>query len=355
MPATACPEGQPSRRPLVALSLLLVLVVLAALFARPAAAPGSALTDEASALDASSQAVAESGFGAFVPGPPNPHAPVAAEFEEKVDRRLDGLHWFSAWTSRSGVFTTGPGDTTVSRLNSAATVGRIPLLTWEPWDPTAGVEQPEYSLATIARGDHDGYVTAWAEGLRSYGRVVYLRPMHEMNSDWYPWAGTENGNSAEEYIAAWKHLRAIFSSVGATNVKFVWSVNNYDIPASNRFEQYWPGSGQVDVLAIDGYNCYRPWTSFEDLFSDAYERIASLDPVKPIWITETSTCEPSSAVPGSEGESKAEWVEEMLHSTAFPRLSMLFWFDEAKSHDWRVDSSEGSRWAFDTTFDRYGK
>ena len=45
---------------------------------------------------------------------------------------------------------------------------------------------------------------------RNQAGARYLRPMHEMNGNWYPWAEGVNGNVAGDYVNAWRHVRAIF-------------------------------------------------------------------------------------------------------------------------------------------------
>jgi len=113
--------------------------------------------------------------------------------------------------------------------------------------------------------------------------------MHEFNGDWYPWGGTVNGNSPALFVEAWRRMVDIFHRHGADNVRFVWSPNNIDVPASNRLESYYPGEAYVDVLAVDGYNwgagtpAYGGWKSFSEVFMPAYDRLRALGP-QPIWL-----------------------------------------------------------------------
>ena len=50
-------------------------------------------------------------------------------------------------------------------IDAVVDSGRTPLLTWEPWDPAAGADQPRYRLRAIADGDFDAYIATWADGL----------------------------------------------------------------------------------------------------------------------------------------------------------------------------------------------
>ena len=78
--------------------------------------------------------------------------------------------------------------------------------------------------------------------------------MHEMNGNWYPWAGTVNGNSPKLFRAAWRRMHRIFAKQRARNVRWVFSpiVENVPRTRANRFQRYYPGRRYVDVLALDG-------------------------------------------------------------------------------------------------------
>jgi len=260
--------------------------------------------------------------------------------QRRLQRRVGIVNWYQNWSGR-------PGSDWISSLHpelvqAVTDSGRRPLLTWEPWDPAAGVGQPRYRLARIARGDFDAYAAAWARGLRDLETPVYLRPMHEMNGDWYPWGGTVNGNTAKAYRAAWRHLHDVFEREGATNVRWVWCPLNADAPATraNAMERYYPGARYVDVLALDGYNWgsehpeYGGWQSFRSVFKDAYRRLKALGD-QPIWIAEVGSSD--------EGGDKARWVRGMFATAArWRRLKAIVWFDLDKEEDWRATSVPGA-------------
>jgi hypothetical protein len=46
--------------------------------------------------------------------------------------------------------------------------GATPLLTWEPWNFAAGVNQPTYRLSAIASGTHDALVRRWATQIKGW-------------------------------------------------------------------------------------------------------------------------------------------------------------------------------------------
>ena len=255
--------------------------------------------------------------------------------QSDIRRKVAVVSWFQNWG----------GEPWVSRVhphvfNAVIRGGRTPMVTWEPWSPGHGVWQPRFSLRRIAAGDFDAYIAGWARGLARLRSDVYLRPMHEMNGNWYPWAGTVNGNSPRLFKRAWARMHGIFRAHGADNVKWVFSPITEDWPMSraNRFERYYPGRHLVDVLALDGYNWgsrkphFGGWRSFDRTFRGPYRRLSRLGP-QPIWIAEVG-----SAV---EGGNKAAWVRGMFRTASkMRRLRTIVWMDtvDADEGDWRVRS-----------------
>jgi hypothetical protein len=53
-----------------------------------------------------------------------------------------------------------------SAAEAATTRDTVPMLTWEPRAPGAGVDQPRYALERIADGEHDAYVRSYARQVR---------------------------------------------------------------------------------------------------------------------------------------------------------------------------------------------
>ena len=218
------------------------------------------------------------------------------------------------------------------------------LLTWEPWKippPESRPEQqPEFSLQQILSGRYDTYIRDVARTLAALPVTVYLRPLHEMNGNWYPWCGTVNGNSPAEFIQTWHYLRDIFLAEQATNIVWVWSPYVFSYPAvpENQLDAYFPGEDALDLIGLDGYNWgndaeWGRWQSFNELFAEAYGTVTKL------CANRIMICETASAVTGGD---KAVWVKEMLEqlNSDFCRVETLVWFDIDKECDWRIDSSE---------------
>ena len=55
---------------------------------------------------------------------------------------------------------------------------------------------------------------------------------HEMNGNWYSWGNTNS--TPAQFIAAWRHVVTVFRAVGATNVKWLWAVNNFSSETSGQ-------------------------------------------------------------------------------------------------------------------------
>ncbi len=154
-------------------------------------------------------------LGVWQPGAPASLAAVT-QFEHDAGKHVAIVQWYQQWAGGSSAFDR-------SLPAAVAAHGSIPMINWEPWDPAAGANQPAFALPNIIAGNYDGYVRGWAQGLAAYGKPVLLRFAHEMNGTWYPWAGGINGNTAAQYVAAWRHVHDIFAAAGATNVRWVWS------------------------------------------------------------------------------------------------------------------------------------
>jgi beta-mannanase len=239
-------------------------------------------------------------------------------FESQLGRKLAVDQHYYSWTN---TFPSGLEQWDIQG-------GRTPLVTWEPFGVT---------LDQIINGSQDGIIRARADGMKALGTNVFLRFAHEMNGDWYPWSGAQNGNNPAKYVSAWKHVHDVFVQRGATNVVWVWSPNNDNVPSSswNAYQNYYPGDGYTDWVAVDGYNwgttkSWSSWRSFTGLFGGFYNTYASR---KPIMIAETSSAE--------AGGSKSSWIASM--STAiqntYPSIAAIVWFHVNKESDWRANST----------------
>ncbi|HYF71306.1 MAG TPA: glycosyl hydrolase, partial [Nocardioides sp.] len=207
-------------------------------------------------------------FGIAMDQVPGTTAPLEA-LAAQLGRRPDRVTWYVAWSSGSGF-----PSADAARV---AAFGATPVITWEPWNPANGTNQPVYALKRIASGAHDAYVRTWAQQARAYAGPVVLRFAHEMNGNWYPWAASVNKNTAGSYVAAWRHVVDVFREQGATNVSWQWSPN-VPYAGATGLGLLYPGDAYVDSVALDGYNwagvtAGAAWVSFADLFAAGAQQV----------------------------------------------------------------------------------
>jgi hypothetical protein len=235
--------------------------------------------------------------------------------------------------------------TPIPELNLITAQGAVPILTLEPWQPDLGAVQPDYALSRIVAGDFDAQLDTWARNLASWGQPLFVRFAHEMNSDHYPWSVGVNGNSAADFVAAWKHVRDRFVLAGAHNVSFMWSPNS-PYEGSADLSATFPGIDQVDVLGLDGYNwgdgSGHTWNSPKDIFARGLDQLRALDNVHPVVIAETASVEGPRS-----GTDKADWIRRLFDFlTRQDRVSGVVWFQMDKERDWRLNSSAAAQSAF---------
>jgi hypothetical protein len=221
-------------------------------------------------------------------------------------------------------------------------LGITKKITWEPWEADAGAAQPDYALATIADGDHDRYVRAWAEAIVEHDRPVVLRPMHEMNGAWYPWGADVNGNTPDDFVAAWRHLRAVFDDVGADQVVWEWAPNQL-FEGTAPLEPLYPGDEYVDRIGISAYNwgeeyaAYHRWREVPPLFDPTIAALRAFASV-PIGVAETAS--------SSVGGDKEAWIDTLFAYALEEDLAFLTYFDLDTHRDWRLDHDDAYLEAF---------
>jgi PA14 domain/Glycosyl hydrolase family 26/CARDB len=251
--------------------------------------------------------------------------------EAQVGRKLSVHNTFAAWTDHI------PG---IAQIDDVAN-GRIPMITWQPVNTR---------LTDIAGGDYDASIIARARSMKAFRRPILLRFAHEMNGDWYAWSGSSNGGATSgpaNYIAAWRHVHDLFVAQGATNVAWVWCVNQGDVPGAdwNHWTNYYPGDSYVDWVGIDAYNWGTTnadnggWRTMSSMLTaSAYNDYAA---TKPIMVAETGSAE--------SGGDKDQWIYDAgtTIKTDFPSVEAVLWFDQTgSSAEWPIDSSHHALTAY---------
>ncbi len=255
-------------------------------------------------------------------------------FEQLSGHHLDVGQFYIDWSSSFSSIQ--PYLQALDADNSEA------MITWMP---------SQYTTPQIASGAADSYIQSFAQGVRSYGKAIQIRPMHEMNGNWYSWGiGDSTVNTNASYIQAWQHIVTIFRQVGATNAKFIWSINSNNVGAGASLTGAYPGDNYVDYVGIDGYNwgttqSWSTWQTFDQIYSSPYQALTQLTH-KPVLITEWASAE--------LGGSKAAWITDAFQQIASSKYSQIVgenWFNMNKETDWRVNSSSTALAAFQAAID----
>ena len=199
-----------------------------------------------------------------------------------------------------------------SFATTAASNGAVPLVQMDP----TGV-----SIAEIAAGKYDGYLSAYAEAVRAYGHPVILSFGHEMNGTWYQWGYGQTRPA--DFVAAWRHIVTLFRALEVRNVTWMWTINIVNNTQTGRIPPpapWWPGSSYVNWVGIDGYYLKPNW-QFAPLFGPTIGQVRELTG-DPILIAETG------ATPASGQPAKITDAFAGIH--AYGLLGFV-WFDTTNS------------------------
>jgi beta-mannanase len=264
-----------------------------------------------------------------------------ATFERDAGKNASILFYYQDWGA------VGDQNFPTSWASAVRMQGSLPSIVWQPWAPEAYPQsnnETAYALRNIIAGHFDTYIKQWAKDAKAWGNPFFLVFAPEMNGNWNPWDESLNGNKAGEFVQAWRHVHAIFTTVGATNVTWVWDANENYLGSTPLAELY-PGDAYVDWTAMDGFNWgtsskSTAWRSFSGVFSATYNTILQITH-KPMMIALLSCAE--------KGGNKAAWITN-AYSVAlpqsFPAIRAVVWFDQVTQADWRIESSPAAQKAF---------
>lgn len=253
--------------------------------------------------------------GAYVQGLPDSTAPLA-RFEHLTGTKAGLAEYYSGWGE---AFKTAFAE-------ALRRMGAIPVVQVEPG---------RTSIASIANGVYDGYLVSFADSVRAYRRPVVISFAHEPNGTWYAWGYHHVAPST--YVAAWRHIVDLFRAQGADNVTWLWTVNiltDFTNRATNP-APWWPGTGYVSWVGIDGYYRNAPET-FTYLYKDILADVRKITS-KPILVAET-------AVAPAAG--KAAKIPDLFESVRADHLIGFIWFDAPGNRDWVIDDDPAALAAF---------
>jgi Glycosyl hydrolase family 26 len=215
-------------------------------------------------------------------------------FEKSTGRQLDIVQTFHPWDDEF------PDQTDKWAIDN----NRMLLLSW------AGTD-----TRVIQTGRYDDLIRQRAEAIRDLGKPIFLRFRWEMDrpnlqaSIWTP----------QDYIAAWRHVRKIFTEAKATNVSWVWCPTAAGFVDGDRAAAYYPGDSDVDWLCADVYTGQKL-----DSFGAAagpFLDWAKGHPDKPVMIGEWAT---SDQFPGGQ----TAWLQQAQQTAQDnPSIKALVYFD----------------------------
>lgn len=218
--------------------------------------------------------------------------------------------------------------------------GAINLLTLE----TKKSDYSHYTTVDINNGMMDAYLNKIAKQLKSWqnGSEIWIRPLHEVNGNWYGWCiGDSKVNTNESYQQAFQRMVKIFRDNGANNVKFIYNVNNDNVGTGASYMGAYPGDDYVDFVSMDGYNwgttkSWSSWKGFRQIFDKPYNALVA-GSKRPVIIPEYASTE--------MGGNKAAWITDakgQILAKTYPMLVAAIWFNQNKETDWRIQSSDNS-------------
>ena len=245
-------------------------------------------------------------IGLYPDGAPNSYTGVTA-FTTATGIKPGVVLYYSGWREPFHA----------SFATTAAKSGVVPLVQMDP---------NSTSVAAIAVGRYDAYLTTYAEAVRAYRHPVILSFGHEMNGNWYSWGYRHT--SPAVFVSAWRHIVNLFRALGARKVTWLWTINiihpRHGVPSP---APWWPGSSYVTWIRIDGYDYSSSYT-FASLFGPTIAAVRELTR-DPILIAETA------AAPAAGQPAK---IADLYAGIRLYRLLGFVWFDSIHIEDWRLIS-----------------
>jgi hypothetical protein len=265
-------------------------------------------------------------------------------FEDHAGKNLSLLHFSSPFFDCSQT-PCKPYTFPLTPFENIRAHGAIPFFSWNSASWPVVPDEPDFQLTDVAAGRYDEYIRQWATAAARWGHPFFLRFNWEMNGDWFPWAEGVNGNPAGSYVAAWRHVHDIFSSVGARNATWVWCPEVDPAATYTPLSRLYPGDQFVDWTCLDGY-AYdsSPSQGFERLFRSAYDEITTrIAPSKPMAVGETGM---------RHDPQKGAWMKNTFSALSrFPKLGAFLYFentDPKRNLDYSIETSPASLASFRT-------
>jgi hypothetical protein len=270
------------------------------------------------------------GWGAFAePGPGQTPMEAIAAMERLIGRKVDVTRHYMSWDR----------DFPNAQIRQSGKTGHIPLISWE-----AQRRNGTYvKWADIANGRYDTLLKERARELKSWGHRAYFVFNHEPEND------TNSGN-ASQFKAAYNHVRHVFDTVGARNLRWVCTLMRGTYSGSHGGAGAWVPSA-AQALGVDGYNrghCNPDtgWQSFSSIFGPA--RNYAKNHNKKLLIQEWGCVEAGACGGISGSATKAAWIKSAVATIkSWPQVEAVIYTHaranfRGKTFSYRVDTSASS-------------
>jgi hypothetical protein len=300
------------------LGLSVFVVVVVALVVVAATLRASGILSSSPARTAPAQPEQLRYLGVYEPGVPNSYSGVE-QFANAVGRQPNLVSYYSGWGQK---FALSFAET--AENHGATTIVQV--------DPDG------ISLANIAAGKYDSYLTSYANQVAAFKHTVVISFGHEMNGFWEPWG--YHHQSPASFVAAWRHIVDVFRRQGAGNVIWLWQVNSAS-SQTGPVQDWWPGSQYVTWVGVSGYY-YVPGNTFANVFTPVVNSIRQFSQA-PLLIAETAAGPQAGQVRG---------IKDLFAGIRAQHDLGLVWFDQHsygglyKGENWRLEGNTPALNAF---------
>ncbi len=212
----------------------------------------------------------------------------------------------------------------------------------------------QHTLSDINSGKLDTAAHQMAQAFkhwRSIGqskgqnRRAFVAPLQEMNGYWVPYHG-----SPADFKLAFKRIEQIFSDEQASAaVRWVFAPNGWSSPNDYQLEDYYPGDGQVEAVALSAYNfgycsaaTWKTWQGPDEVFGPYLDRLVKMAPTKPIFVAQTGTT--AYGPTGYNEATKGQWIYDSYSYLAqSPNVFAIIYFNRDKECDWAFYQKSGRK------------
>jgi hypothetical protein len=214
--------------------------------------------------------------------------------QRTLGRQLAIVHTYLKWQAPF------PTSSDLTFLDQGSTL----LISW------AGTDTRQ-----IISGADDSWIRTRARQIKALGKPVFLEWRWEMDRPNL----RSQVHSGADYVAAWDHIRAIFTAAGVDNAAWVWCPTAAGF-SDGQAAAFYPGNNEVDWICADAYPAHGSTASFASTVTSFLSWASRYG--KPVMIGEFG-------VPESDGAGqRAAWLRAAQQVVVADRqIKALLYFD----------------------------